>query len=150
MRKSVLTIAAHPSERGERVAAKFGYAATVMRHSPLHFKYPMSYFATLIEPALLHDQIKFYFNLRGEPVGFVIWAYLAPDVEERFLRTGNWDLHISEWNEGSSFWIVDFAAPFGHAFSIIRDLKNSVLSSQRVIRYFRLKKGIVIAKEVTV
>lgn len=56
-------------------------------------------------PCARHGKIAFFLNFDRVPVGFVTWAHLSEETEERILQTMDPWLHISEWNEGPSLWI---------------------------------------------
>ena len=66
----------------------------------------------------------FFFDREGNPVGYVVWAHLAPDSEKRLLTDPGFLLHPSEWNEGGKTWIIDFCFPAGGAKESIVQLKN--------------------------
>ncbi len=56
-------------------------------------------------PAYRHGKIRFFYQYDQIPVGFVTWAHLSPETEARIIGTLDPWLHISEWNEGKSFWL---------------------------------------------
>jgi hemolysin-activating ACP:hemolysin acyltransferase len=147
--KSQIVVADKSSEAATLQAVPIGFVASILRASKAHSHYPVSYIRDLIEPALAHRLIKLYFNQKGDPVGYVVWAYVAEDVQTRFLQTGKWDLHESEWREGRSLWIVDFVAPFGHTYAILKDLRDHVFPKERELCYYRIKNGKMIAKSVS-
>jgi hemolysin-activating ACP:hemolysin acyltransferase len=144
--KQVVTFS--PSDAAARAALPIGLIASILRASRDHDTRPISYIRDILEPAMKHKQLKVFFNERGHPIGFVVWAYLAQDVEDRFLTSGQWSLHESEWREGNIAWIVDFVAPFGHIRPILTDLRDNVFRSIPSIRYYRIKRGTLIAKEL--
>lgn len=104
---------------------------------------------SVVDPATAHQQIKFYFNDTGKPVGYVVWAFLAKEAQNRFLRTKNFELHVSEWDEGDALWIIDLLAPFGHIKYILRDLRDNLFPEQREITYYRQKNGEIIFKQMS-
>lgn len=135
------------SEEVKFHSSQLGLAAQLMFQSSRHQKYPLSYLNHVVEPALRHDQLKFYYDFRGEPVAYVIWAYLTADVENRFLSDGFWKLHISEWNEGSHLWVIDLVAKPGLARRVLRRFSTDVLTNEKAVRYFRYRGDSVICKE---
>lgn len=143
------TVTTTPDDSTKEHAIALGYAATLMRFSPLHRSYPIAYLATHIEPAIHHGFMKAYFNNGGELVAFVAWAFVAPDVEKKFMQTGRWDLHDSEWNEGKSLWIIDLIAPFGHIHSVMKDLRDNEFKHEPHLRYYRIKQKRAISKELS-
>jgi hemolysin-activating ACP:hemolysin acyltransferase len=148
MKKNVIQIYDQPNEINKTQASWIGFACGLMSRSKVHSKYEMLYLRKIIEPAIKHQFIKFYFNAHGESIGYVIWAFVAADVEKRFLESGTWDLHISEWNEGDQLWIIDLVAPFGNIKEILCDLRDAVFLNFKIVRYFRIKRNKSISKEI--
>ncbi len=138
-----------PSQRAIDAVAPLGFAAQLMADSTHHAALPASYLRKVIEPAFQHRQMKFYFNGDGDPVGYVIWVMAAPDVERRFLRSGQWNLHKSEWNEGETPWIIDFLVPYGNLRQVLRDLRDDVFRAHRAVRYARIKGQRLVSKEIS-
>jgi hemolysin-activating ACP:hemolysin acyltransferase len=149
MTQRQLTVTDRSGEVATRHAAPIGFVTTILTASRAHDHYPVSYVRELIGPALAHRLIKLYFNKKGDPVGYVVWAFIAEDVQTRFLQTGKWDLHESEWREGNLLWIVDFVAPFGHTYAILKDLRDCVFPKANELRYYRIKNGKMIVKSVS-
>lgn len=141
MQNSFLKVFHTPDPEVIAKSEKYGYASMLLAKSRSHASYPIRYLSAIIAPAIDHGNIKFYFNSEGSLVGYVIWALLAPDVEERILRDGRIVLHPSEWNEGDRLWIIDFLAPFGNLKYMMRDLRDVVFPEQQEIRYFRIRKN---------
>ena len=148
MRDGKLKIEFTASEKFKSRWEPLGFACSLIAHSELHSKFPISYISKVINAAIKHRFIKFYFNSEGNAIGYVIWAYLAPDVEQKVMRTGHWNLHESEWNEGDSLWIVDLLAPYGDIGMILADLRDGVFASANEASYLRLKKDRAIGKQV--
>ena len=91
-----------------------------------------------LEPAIDFEQIRFYFDAAGKPVGYVTWAWLAKDVAARLVRDPAFALHISEWTEGEELWILDFVAPFGDALDIAADcLQADVFARAKEVNFVR-------------
>ncbi len=93
-------------------------------------------------------QVKIYFNNYGECMGYVVWATLAPDVERRFIRDKNINLHPTEWNEGISLWIIDFLVLRGSLQYVLADLRDRQFAAYETLTYFRIKNGKRIFKRV--
>jgi hemolysin-activating ACP:hemolysin acyltransferase len=102
----------------------------------------------LAEIAITLNQCKLYFSTDGKPVAFISWAFLSSDAETRVLRSKSIALHVSEWNEGDSPWIVDFVAPFGLASQILCDLRDGPLRERATVRYLRIKPTQILIKEI--
>lgn len=145
--KSYSDIFELPSDSAKEANAYLGTAATLMLHSQRHRDFPMLYLNVIVEQALKHGYIKFYYDFRGDPIAYIIWAYVADDVEARFLETGFWKLHASEWNEGKSLWIVDMVTKPGLARNVLRRFSQDVLQMEERVKYFRFRKGILTCKE---
>lgn len=93
---------------------KVGIAAWLMTKSKDYAQYPTACLAAWIEPAVLHDQIHFFFGEDGKPAGYLTWARLEADTEQRLLEDPDVLFHISEWNEGNRLWIMDLVLISGN------------------------------------
>lgn len=142
----VYDVAQHPYKtNGEH----YGHATLLMGMCPTLSQLTLRQSLWYLGGAFAHKQFKFYFDAKGMPVGFVSWATLSADVEDRFLSEDRPNLHLSEWNEGDSLWIIDFVAPFGNLKYILRDLRDVVFSGHDTVRYVRRKKNAVTVKEMS-
>lgn len=119
---------------------RLGYACHIMSGFKSHQLKTVTYGRTVIRPALRNDQIRFYFDAEGSPVGYVVWAYLADDTVARIRRTGEVDLHASEFAEGKQLWIVDFLVAPGRFRHALADLLTAVFPSTQECWYFRHEK----------
>lgn len=81
-------------------------------------------------PALSLGQCKLYMKDKA-PLAFVSWARVNSEVDER-LAAGQVRLAPSDWKSGDTFWIIDLIAPFGGAESVLKDLRENVLSGKEV------------------
>lgn len=106
-----------------------------------------SYFDNRIFPAIALNQIQFYFNDNGAVVGYVVWAFLTPEVADRLSRCHDERLHISEWNEGEELWILDIVAPRGHFWKIKSELFSVKFSQFCRASYSRNVGGKVICAQ---
>lgn len=149
MEHSILKVYDTPDEKTKQHAEYCGYVSFLQSMTPLRASYPAQYIRETILPALEHKKIKFYFNKNGKAVGYIIWAHIAADVEERFFRSGKMNLHLSEWNEGHSLWILDLVAPFGNLKHILKDLRDSVFKSEKKVRFYRTKNSKIMTKEIS-
>ncbi|WP_052690155.1 toxin-activating lysine-acyltransferase [Xanthomonas albilineans] len=127
-------------------AEKLGYAGYLLAKSAYHARLPLAYLETTLRPAIMHHQIRFFFD-DGEPCGYIIWARLAEDVEERFIQQNDLRLHPSEWNEGSSLWIVDLLIPPGLSRSVIAYLRDDLFRTEPRVRYVRFRRDGLVIKE---
>ncbi|MFS2015411.1 toxin-activating lysine-acyltransferase [Massilia sp. CT11-108] len=102
-----------------------GHVAYLMSQQLVYREYPMACLTAWIETPINIDQIKVFFDpTTSLPLGYVTWAWLAPDVEQRWLTDPDATLHFSEWNEGGRLWIMDFVAPFGHGYDMARYMQR--------------------------
>jgi cytolysin-activating lysine-acyltransferase len=138
---SHLKVFAEPGQQLRAICESLGYVSSLVSSSPAHAHLPMAYLRGLIGPALRQRRIKIYFNDDGDVVGFVIWAFFAPDSEERYMQSGPTAIHVSEWNEGEALWIIDFLVPLGHVRHVLRDLRDVVFKEHSRISWFRVKQG---------
>lgn len=90
-------------------------------------------------PAILLEQVFYFYDDYRRVCGFALWALLTPEVEQRIISDQNILLHESEWNEGDRFWIVCFATRFGKTSEIIKALKSHVLPKHGEMRFLRPK-----------
>lgn len=106
-----------------------GMASDVLCKSK-YSEYPIACIALWVRPAIQHHQIYFFYDGLGQVCGYLTWAWLTEDVEAQFVNDPNVLLHLSEWNEGDRFWILDFllqTGDIGHrireAFSLFPDIE---------------------------
>lgn len=97
-------------------AIDLGYVCFIIFNCREYSSYQIITLKLWISRAIEHDQILFFFDKAGNPFGYITWAHLAPDTEERLLNDPNFLIHPSEWSEGGNTWIVDFCFPFGGLF----------------------------------
>ncbi len=98
-------------------------AAWLMTKTAEYPHYPLACLSAWIEPAVLHNQIHFFFREEDrKPIGYFTWAFLASDVEQRLIHDPDVLFHISEWNEGESLWLMDMVLIAGDVRSRIREV----------------------------
>jgi cytolysin-activating lysine-acyltransferase len=118
-------------------ARQLGTAALLMLQCKRYAHYPVACLAAWIQPAILLRQIKFFFDYKGRPIGYLTWAFLAPDVEEKWIADPRTLLHFSEWNEGDRLWIMDLVAPSGFARMIARYATENMFPEHTEARALR-------------
>ncbi len=118
-------------------ARQLGTAAMLMLQCKRYPYFPIASLAAWIQPAILLKQIKFFFDYKGRPIGYLTWAFLAPDVEEKWISDPKVLLHFSEWNEGDRLWIMDFVAPSGFARTISAYARHSMFPDHSEARSLR-------------
>ena len=104
--------------------------------------------AQLINAAIQHDQIKVFFNSFGEPVGYVVWALLAEDVEHRFIATQNTRLHLSEWYEGDTLWFLETRFAPGYLPDAIGLGLTQLFADFSSVRFARRRGDTLLFKQV--
>lgn len=125
---------------------QLGLVAELMCQSKVYRNQPLAFLRTWVMPAIEHDQIRFLFDHAGEPVAYWTWAFLAPDVEHRFIHDSHVLLHESEWNEGGQLWIMDLVALRGFIRSVIYHMNNSMLFDYSCAYSLRRNKGGIVRK----
>lgn len=149
MRRNFLEVQPDASSRALAFATPLGLMARILAASPSHSRFNLrQHISEILIPAISHRQFEIFFDQRGDPVGYVVWATVTSDVEDRFLGQALWRIHISEWNDEGKLWIIDFAAPYGHGFFIIKKLLESTLSKYSTCRFARIKGNRIVAKEI--
>ena len=118
-------------------ARQLGTAAHLMLQCRSYASFPMACLTAWIQPAILLRQIKFFFDYKGRALGYMTWAFLAPDVEERWLSDPRVLLHFNEWNEGDRLWIMDFVAPSGFGRTLARHAAESMFPRHTEARSLR-------------
>jgi cytolysin-activating lysine-acyltransferase len=118
-------------------ARQLGTAALLMLQCRRYPYFPMACLTAWIQPAILLRQIKFFFDYKGRPIGYMTWAFLAADVEEKWISDPKTLLHFSEWNEGDRLWIMDFVAPGGFATTIARYASQNMFPGHSEARSLR-------------
>jgi hemolysin-activating ACP:hemolysin acyltransferase len=122
---------------------RLGLATELLCRARKPNDYSLDYLRTRIVPAIVLGQIYFVFEERCQVVAMWTWAYLAPDVETRLQRDPHSILHLSEWNEGASLWIMDLIAPFGHIREVIRFLRKGFFFGHEYASTIRIdRRGI--------
>jgi cytolysin-activating lysine-acyltransferase len=85
----------------------------------------------LVMPVLALGQARLYRNDKGDPIGFVSWATVSDEVNER-LKSGVARLAPPEWRSGPHIWIFDIVTPFGGAKEILDTVNKTVFEGQAV------------------
>ena len=111
----------------KQIMQKRGVVAYLMATSKQYRAYPLGSLTVWIDPPIATDQLAVFYRWNdSEPVGYVTWALLAPDVEHRWLHDPQVLLHPSEWNEGENLWIMDFLALPGYCEDIVEFIEQNM------------------------
>jgi cytolysin-activating lysine-acyltransferase len=103
---------------------RMGIVAAAMTKSTEYCQYPIACLAVWIEPAVLLDQIYFFRDRGDNVIGYMTWALLAEDTEQRLLLDPDVIFHFSEWNEGDRLWIMDFVLLDGRVKTVVKDVRR--------------------------
>ena len=106
---------------------KRGTIAFLAAQSKRYCHAPIALLKEWIDPPLLANQLTIFYRWNdGSPVGYISWAFLAPDVEHRWIHDPKASLHQSEWNEGETLWIMDFLALPGYCEDIVEYIDQNM------------------------
>ena len=82
------------------------------------------------------------------PVGFITWANLSEETEQRILSTMDPWLHASEWNEGPSLWIRWLHLPDGFRREGLQLCLDELFPEQPTARLMLRRKAAITALEL--
>jgi hemolysin-activating ACP:hemolysin acyltransferase len=131
-------------------AETLGFVARLIADSPAASMRSFEYIKQVVLPAISASQLKVYFNRRGQPVGFVIWAWLGTDTEREFMSGGWRSLHHSEWREGNSLWLLDIVSPFNNTRHILRAFYRDNMPGVKELTYGRRIRGSFVVKRISI
>lgn len=121
-------------------ALQLGYACMIMFMCKRSAAFQMRTLDFWLVPAIDHQQIIFLFDSTAQPIGYVIWAHLSEETEQRMLTEENFLLHPSEWNEGGRTWIIDFCFPKQKiSLKTLKKIAKGICSEK--IYWTRIKKN---------
>lgn len=100
---------------------RLGLAAATTMRSGKYCEYPIACLEVWIEPAILLNQIHFFYDLGGNLTGYMTWALLAEDTELRLIHDPEVLFHLSEWNEGDRLWVMDLVLIDGNIQNVLKE-----------------------------
>jgi cytolysin-activating lysine-acyltransferase len=103
---------------------QLGIVAATMAKSSEYCGYPIACLTVWIEPAILLEQIHFFLDRSGNPIGYMTWALIAEDTEQRLIHDPEVVFHLSEWNEGDRLWIMDLVLVDGRIKEALRQARD--------------------------
>jgi cytolysin-activating lysine-acyltransferase len=106
--------------------------------SKLHGNYTLELLCARIGPSLPLEQFVYYVDRVGAPVGFCNWVWLSEAVL-RDVLTSSRELDAAEFRCGDRPFFYEFLAPFGHARTIVRGLRELSFFKGRRIPAIRVK-----------
>lgn len=130
-------------------SADLGLVCQFAARLPGHDQTPLSGMLSMLLNARRVGQLKVYLNGYDECVGYVIWAFLTPEVEDEFIAGQPRALAEWEFNDGTSPWILDMAAAPGSLPYVLEDLRDVVFGDHEQLSYFRVKAGRTVCKRVS-
>lgn len=104
-------------------AETLGQIFVLLAQSKLHRSWRVIEIERYLIPALQHSQFRLYYDKNGIPFGYVSWAWLTKETEDRYLA-GGYALQPTDWTGGDRPWIIDWIAPKGGTRFIIKDLRS--------------------------
>ena len=110
---------------------------------------PIGGLMSLLQNAQRVRQLKVYLNGYEECVGYVVWAFLTPDVEDEFIAGNPRRLAEWEFNDGTSPWILDLAVAPGSLPYVLQDLRDEVFREHEHLTYYRVKNERRVCKRVS-
>lgn len=134
-----------------------GEITSVLLCSGLHRNYYINDIGSVFLPPIHYNQFKIY-HRGNTPVGIITWAFLSDEIEKKYLSQ-KYFLKLDDWNSGDNGWIIDFAAPFGDAKEIIKDIRNNVfpdrigkairMTADKKVKSIYTLRGINVGKKKT-
>lgn len=106
-----------------------GDALDVFCASPDHRGMTISTLVGWILPPIHFDQFRIYRDGRGQPDGWVSWAWMT-DAESEAFTSGPFKFDIPVWTGGDRLWIIDLVAPYDHRGKIADDLRTNVFPGE--------------------
>ncbi|MGJ8585697.1 MAG: toxin-activating lysine-acyltransferase [Marinosulfonomonas sp.] len=107
----------------EQVMADFGAMVYLASLTKYHRERQVSDMFASFEPPLRLGQYK-VFRSNGYPRAVITWAGLTAEHEYSFA-VDHQPLRPEAWNSGTSPWLIDFIAPFGHIDQIVPHLSEN-------------------------
>jgi hemolysin-activating ACP:hemolysin acyltransferase len=112
----------------------------LMTRNPVYGRFPVVVVRLHLEPAVLVEQCRIFYDDRGMPIGYVTWAHLAKDVHDRVVADRDYVLKLSEWCEGEHLWVRDFFSLPGYALTVAREAIREI-RPLAPIHYHRRRQG---------
>lgn len=117
--------------------------------SASHNRLPIAGFFGRLQIPLMLGQVEVFRNHFGQTLGYIVWALLHPEVEERLLTNVNAEILDFEWNEGKCLWVVDCIFSAGSIIPMLRHLRDYTFKDFDQITYMRLKGRKVFVRRIS-
>lgn len=145
----MLKLVMHDCEMSDAVGQRVVGAVSMILIENTHWHGGLKRFlADEIIPSARHGKIAFFVNFERVPVGFVTWAHLARETEERILRTLDPRLHLSEWNEGEALWVRSLQVPAGLRREALRLCLDHLFADEQIVRLMQSRRSALSAFEL--
>jgi hemolysin-activating ACP:hemolysin acyltransferase len=129
----------YPNLFNQRLAEQLGYAAYLLTHVRGHHGREVTRHFNMLVTAIYHEHARFYFDSKGNPIAYAVWAYPSPSVQLRLSSDASYVLHESEWSEGGPPWIMDLVVQKGALRGVLRDLRETIFTSDKLVRFIHTK-----------
>lgn len=129
----VQDLARYAKEQAQRVMKKIpllGAVSWLMMQQSSTRHTLLSELEWRVMPALVLDQAKLFMR-ESAPIAYVSWARLSDEVATRY-QTPPHQLTPADWQSGDQIWLIDLCAPFGGAQKVMKELRESVFTGQKV------------------
>jgi len=143
------TALADTTEYQIHFAAQLGFITKILFQSP-RVAFRIASISSQIWPAIQLGQSAIFFTQQGVPFGYAIWAFLSDEVSAEVAQDDKRLLHLSEWNEGTNLWIMDFLTTRGDVFRLASKLRRSHLMQHDRFRGIRRNADGTIKKIVDI
>lgn len=99
--------------------------------------------------AIKQNQIKFFFDSIGHPIGYITWCFFSKETTDFFHQNDSFLPHPSEWTEEGTLLVLDFCCKPGFSYDFYKFLKqDSLFNSRAEIRYLSRKKNKIIYRKI--
>jgi hemolysin-activating ACP:hemolysin acyltransferase len=109
-----------------RYAIVIGKCLQVLGQASSHRSKPLAQVLKRVRICWGNRQLQLLESSSGEPHGLITWAWLSDYTINQLLKTGFEDLHVSEWNEGTTLCICDVAWCGSGATQVIQAIKEGI------------------------
>ena len=107
-----------------------GYALELLARSNYHKQHQLgAYFRTEILPAFRNNQVQFYTDKNGAPIGLVTWAWLSSPALKEIHESGR-AVAENEWKSGDNLFFNDFITPYGNMKEVLLDFTTNIFPNE--------------------
>ena len=94
-----------------------------------------------IVPPVMLKQFKLFKDKDNRTIGYVSWAKISKEVEDRIFRTGSTKLSPGDWNGGDKIYLIDVLTPFGGNRNVISQLYDTEFKDKHEVGVIMPKKS---------